>query len=175
MRDVPVAFPGAAESSRRRYRRRVRRILVTGMSGTGKSTALAELAAQGLAVVDTDDPGWKERRGGEWVWREDRMAELLADDGATTLYVSGCVSNQGAFYDRFDAVVLLSAPADVILDRIENRKTNPYGKGPGEREAILGDLAAVEPRLRATCTHELDAAWPLPRIVEALVAIGRDG
>jgi hypothetical protein len=79
------------------------------MSGTGKSTALGELALRGFRVVETDEPGWKELRDGEWVWREDRIAELLAADGERTLYVSGCVANQGRFYDRFDAVVLLSA------------------------------------------------------------------
>jgi dephospho-CoA kinase len=38
------------------------RILVTGMSGTGKSSALAELGRRGYRVVDTDDPGWREYR-----------------------------------------------------------------------------------------------------------------
>src|SRR5439155_27200234 len=38
------------------------RILVTGMSGTGKSSALAELGRRGHRVVDTDDPGWREYR-----------------------------------------------------------------------------------------------------------------
>src|SRR5207247_785446 len=96
----------------------LRRVLVTGMSGTGKSTALTELRARGFDVVDTDEPGWKEPRGDEWVWREDRISELLAgDDDGGALYVSGCVSNQGRFYDRFDAVVLLSAPAEVMLAR----------------------------------------------------------
>jgi dephospho-CoA kinase len=33
----------------------VRRILVTGMSGTGKSTALDELRRRGFEVVDTDE------------------------------------------------------------------------------------------------------------------------
>ena len=33
------------------------KILVTGMSGTGKSSALAELDRRGYRVVDTDDPG----------------------------------------------------------------------------------------------------------------------
>ena len=141
------------------------------MSGTGKSTVLAELAERGFHVVDTDEPGWKVWRAGEWVWREDRMSDLLAVD-ARTLYVSGCVSNQGRFYDRFDAVVLLSAPAEVIVSRIESRTTNSYGKRPGEREAILRDLALVEPRLRATCTHELDATHPIGQIVEALIIIG---
>ncbi len=144
---------------------------MTGMSGTGKSTALAELAARGFQVVETDEPGWKELRDGEWVWREDRMSELLAARGEPTLYVSGCVANQGRFYDRFDAVVLLSAPADVILERIETRTTNRFGKDPAERALILADLAAIEPRLRATCTYEIDATRPIADVVEALIGI----
>src|SRR3954447_16367490 len=143
------------------------------MSGTGKSTALAELAVRGFRVVETDEPGWKVLRDGEWVWREDRIAELLAENGDGPLYVSGCVSNQGRFYDRFDAVVLLSAPTDVILGRIETRTTNHYGKGPGERERILGHIATVEPLLRASATHEIDTSRPLAEVVDALVAIGR--
>jgi len=31
---------------------------VTGMSGAGKSTVLAELARRGHAVVETDEGGW---------------------------------------------------------------------------------------------------------------------
>lgn len=143
------------------------------MSGTGKSTALAELAMRGFRVVDTDESGWKEWRDGEWVWREDRILELLAADGERTLYVSGCVSNQGKFYDSFDAVVLLSAPGDVILGRIETRTTNTYGKDPRERALILADLDSIEPRLRATCTHEIDATKPVGEVVEALIGIGR--
>jgi hypothetical protein len=143
------------------------------MSGTGKSTALAELARRGFDTVDTDEPGWKEWRGDGWFWREDRMRELLAAARARTLYVSGCVSNRGRFHDVFDAVVLLSAPPEVLLERIAGRTTNPYGKAPAERELILGQLASVEPRLRATCTHEIDARTRLGDVVETLVAIGR--
>jgi hypothetical protein len=155
------------------------RVLVTGMSGTGKSAALAELGRRGFRIVDTDFGGWSEwtaRDGaeGEWLWQEDRIAELLASENERTLYVSGCVANQGKFYDRFDAVVLLSAPADVILDRVETRTTNDYGKGPGERDLIVSHLDSVEPRLRATCTHEIDASRPLDEVVGALIAIGQD-
>jgi AAA domain len=157
----------------------MRRVLVTGMSGTGKSAALAELGRRGFRVVDTDLPGWTEwlpdeadPDGGGWSWREDRIAELLATKDARTLFVSGTVSNQGKFYDRFDAIVLLSAPAEVILDRVANRTTNEYGKSTGDRELILSHLDWVEPRLRATCTHELDASRPLDDVVADLIAIG---
>jgi hypothetical protein len=144
------------------------------MSGTGKSSALAELERLGFAVVDTDEPGWTEWSEQEagLVWREDRIAELLAVEGEVPLYVSGTVPNQGRFYRDFDAIVLLSAPADVLLGRIESRTTNDYGKTAGERDLILGHLAEVEPLLRATCTHEIDAAQPLEAVVAQLVAIG---
>ena len=154
---------------------RLRRVLVTGMSGTGKSSALAELRRRGFDVVDTDEPGWTERaRDGGHVWREDRIDELLARDRDVTLFVSGTVSNQGRFYPRFDAVVLLSAPADVLLPRIESRTTNDYGKSAEERQLILDHLAEVEPLLRATCTHEIDASRPLEDVVAELVSIGAD-
>jgi hypothetical protein len=157
------------------------RVLITGMSGTGKSSALAELGRRGYRVVDTDDPGWREYRAdadpsddvprGEWVWVEERIAALLDADDGRSLFVQGAVRNQGRFYDRFDAVVLLSAPADVILDRVARRTTNDYGKAPRERAMILADLAAVEPLLRTGCTHELDAGRPLAEVVADLVAI----
>jgi dephospho-CoA kinase len=155
----------------------MRRVLVTGMSGTGKSSALEALARRGFRTVETDVDGWSEWVDGEdagWFWREDRMAELLAADGDRTLVVSGCVSNQGRFYDRFDAVVLLSAPADVLLERIAGRTRNGYGKAPEERGLVLQQLETVEPLLRATCTHELDASRPLEEIVEELAEIGAE-
>jgi shikimate kinase len=154
------------------------RVLVTGMSGTGKSSALAELARRGYRVVDTDEPGWTEwaessegRGEGERLWVEGRMTELLASDDGRTLFVQGCVRNQVKFYDRFDAVVLLSAPAEVMLERIARRTTNPYGKTSAERELILHDLSTVEPLLRAGCSHELDAGRPLDDVVDDLIAI----
>ena len=152
----------------------MRRVLVTGMSGTGKSTALAELARRGFEVVETDRAPWSDwsEADGGYVWREDLIDELLSRDASATLYVSGTVSNQGRFYPRFDAIVLLSAPVDVLLRRIETRTTNGYGKAPDERALILGHVAEVEPLLRATCTHEIDAARPIADVVSQLVEIG---
>lgn len=154
----------------------MRRILVTGMSGTGKSSALQRLARLGFRTVDTDVGGWtvwSEAEGG-YVWREERIAELLAVDEGASMYISGTVSNQGRFYDRLDAVVLLSAPADVLLSRLEARTTNPYGKTSAQRKLVLRELAAVEPLLRRTCTHEIDATQTLAEVVSQLAELGRD-
>jgi dephospho-CoA kinase len=144
------------------------------MSGTGKSTVLAELRRRGYEVVETGEPEWMEwsNEDGGYVWREDRVAELVARDGDAPLFVSGTVSNQGRFYPGFDAVVLLSAPLEVLLGRIEHRTTNDFGKTPAELERIISDFAEFEHRLRATCTHELDATQPVEGIVAELIRIG---
>jgi dephospho-CoA kinase len=145
------------------------------MSGTGKSSALAELARRGYRTVDTDEPGWTvEAADGEVLWNEEKMAALLYENGAEdgpTLFVQGTVRNQGRFYDRFDAVVLLSAPADVMFERIAMRTNNPWGKSPEQRDLIREQIRDVEPLLRATCTHEIDASAPLADVVERLVEI----
>ena len=138
------------------------RVLLTGMSGTGKSSVLLKLAQRGYAVVDVDDEGWSDEHptadglGREQLWREDRMAALLAEYADRSLFVAGCASNQGRFYDRFDVVVLLSVPVEMLVERLATRESNAFGKDPADKERILGDLAEVEPLLRATATAEID-------------------
>ncbi len=152
-------------------------VLVTGMSGTGKSTALAELARRGHRVVDTDYGGFSEEvpssdgRESEQFWRENRIDALLDQHDDGVLFISGCVSNQGKFYPRFDAIVLLSAPADLILERVAVRKTNDFGKTDSERDRIVQDMATYEPLLRATSTAEIDTRAPLHQVVDALERI----
>jgi hypothetical protein len=155
------------------------KILVTGMSGTGKSTVLEELSRRGHQTVDTDSDTWSESvasddqgRSSDWVWREDCIGRLLDSHRDGLLYVAGCKSNQGRFYDRFDAVVLLSAPTEMILERIRIRDTNSYGKSASERRMILDDLETVEPLLRATSTVELDTCRPLAEVADDLVTLG---
>ena len=151
-------------------------ILVTGMSGTGKSTVLAELARRGHRVVDTDDPGWivdvdtpdgAGSVGTEPMWDLGRMGALLAEPRTRHLFVAGCVANQGALYDRFDAVVLLSAPLPVVLARVADR-ANPYGSTPQDRERITADLAAFEPLLRAGADHEVVTTVPVAQVADRL-------
>jgi dephospho-CoA kinase len=152
-------------------------VLVTGMSGTGKSAALAGLAHRGHRVVDTDYGGYSEEvpstdlGGREQLWREDRIDALLDQHDDGVLFVAGCVANQRKFYPRFDAVVLLSAPRDVILERLTTRERNEFGKSDAERNRILHDLATVEPLLRALATAEIDTRAPLAEVVDALERI----
>ena len=153
-------------------------VLVTGMSGTGKSATLAELENRGYRVVDTDYGDWiedvRQPDGSvEPLWNEMRIDALLSEHSDGALFIVGTVANQGRFYPKFDAVVLLSAPLDVILERVANRESNPFGKTDAEREKIADDLAAFEPFLRAGATVEIDTRRPLGEVVDELESIAR--
>jgi dephospho-CoA kinase len=146
------------------------------MSGTGKSSVLLELARRGHRVVDTDSDEWCEwvvddAGAPDWVWRADRITALLAEPVDGVLYVAGCKTNQSRFYRELDAVVVLVAPAEVLLDRIARRGTNDYGKSPAERELVLGHLAEVEPLLVASATAVVDATRTLADVADELEAI----
>ena len=100
------------------------------------------------------------------------MEALLTEHVTGWLFVAGCASNQGSFYDRFDAVVLLSVPRNVMLQRIATRSTNHFGKRAHEQQRILADLEAVEPLLRATSTVEIVTTIPVTDVVDAVFVPG---
>ncbi|MFF0265254.1 AAA family ATPase [Kribbella sp. NPDC004536] len=137
------------------------RILITGMSGAGKTTVLDELARRGRQTVDTDFDNWTQ----DGIWNEARMADLLTQPD---VIVSGTVENQGLFYDRFHHVVLLTAPLDVLIDRVSRRTNNPYGKTPAQLAEIAHYVRTVEPLLRRGATLELDTRQPVSALADAI-------
>jgi shikimate kinase len=160
----------------------VKRILITGMSGTGKSTVVAELAARGHRAIDLDSDTWSEwvqvegnpagaNPGHDWLWNETKLAMLLAEDISETLFVSGCASNMGKFVGRFDDVVLLSAPIGVMLDRVRHRTNNPYGKQDTEIAQIKENVRQFEPRLRRIASQEIDTSLPIRDVLETILKL----
>lgn len=152
----------------------MRRILITGMAGAGKTSVIRALAARGLKAIDTDwNSEWEcvGANGDEWVWREDRIRFLLDDEDADALFVSACVSNQGKFYDRFDQVILLSAPESITVQRLLNRTDNSYGKRQEEIADVLGYKATVEPMLRKAASAVINTNIPLAEVVSRVLEI----
>lgn len=167
----------------------MKRILLTGLSGTGKSTLIGELAARGYKAVDADRDEFSEwaestddsgpygppvEAGRDWVWREDRIEDLLSTEDADVLFLGGCAENMRKFLPRFDHVVLLSAPAEVLVERLGARTNNPYGKRPGEVARVLGQMETVEPLLRRAAGHEIDTSAPLEEVMATLLQLARE-
>lgn len=164
----------------------MKRILLTGMSGTGKSTIIHELAARGYKAVDADcdefsqwvecigdpDPfGSPVEVGRDWVWREGRIQDLLSTEDTEVLFLSGCAENMPKFFPQFDSIVLLRAPADVIVKRLRTRTGNAYGRHPDEIARVLALLESVEPLLRRAADYEIDTSAPLEDVMATLLRL----
>ena len=137
------------------------------MSGAGKTTVLDELRRRGHTTVDTDYDGWEMPDGR---WDERRMERLLASH--SSVVVSGTVENQGSFYDRFEHVVLLTAPLHVLIERVSRRTNNPYGKTAEQRAEIATFVESVEPLLRRGATVVLDGRRPARELADVIEELG---
>jgi len=141
------------------------------MSGTGKSSVIGALAARGYKAVDTDD-GWCETLpDGRQRWREEAVEQLLAIEDADVLFVAGCEENQVRFHPRFDVIILLSAPAENLAERLASRTSNSYGKTPGELRRVFDDLQVIEPLLRNAADYEISTTMPLNDVVTAVLRL----
>jgi hypothetical protein len=87
-------------------------------------------------AIDADD-GWTlPQPDGTLRWDEVAITRLLDTDGTDVLFFAGCEENMVAFLPRFDIVVLLSAPRDVIVHRIADRSGG--GVCPRSRRGVAG-------------------------------------
>ena len=73
---------------------------------------------------------------------EPRVSALLAEH--TAIVVSGTAQNQGRFYDRFEHVIYLRVPLELLLDRVRTRTNNSYGKTADQQAEITRYVAEVD-------------------------------
>jgi shikimate kinase len=161
----------------------MKRILITGMSGTGKTAVIRELAARGHQAHDLDTPEWSAwidadpadaltpAQGKDWVWREDRVRALLSQPEGGILFIGGCAENMGRLFPLIDTVILLSTPVATIMERLQARSTGGYGSTAEERQRVGDLIASIEPLLRKSADHEIDTSGSVHATVDAILRI----
>jgi hypothetical protein len=66
---------------------------------------------------------------------------------------------------------LLSAPPELVVQRLASRTSNSYGKAPGELDRVLDDIENVEPLLRRVADHEVRTTMPLDEVVTTILRL----
>jgi len=75
----------------------------------------------------------------------------------------------GPFLPRFDDIVLLPAPVDVLVGRLAARVEGEHGARPDEQARVLDLVEAVEPLLRRAAGHAIDTSLgAVVTVVEAI-------
>lgn len=135
------------------------RILITGIAGTGKTTALAELQKYGYVVIDLDATGicrWRNKetqevteygpdgRDVEWLnlhgWYCDiptlqKLLSCIRED--KDVFVAAIAENIEDVAKEFDKVFVLNASDNVIRSRLNARTNNHFAKKEEEQDFIF--------------------------------------
>ncbi len=136
----------------------MKKIFVTGISGTGKTTISEELVKRGFQTISMDETenlcwwinketkekvDWEVELNRdftskhEWICDVEYLKKLLSKKDADLVFVLGCSENQDDFLDIFDKVLLLQCKPETFFKRLADRTNNDFGKHPSVQDAIL--------------------------------------
>jgi adenylate kinase family enzyme len=169
--------------------------LITGVSGTGKTTIAKELQVRGYSAYDMDSvPGlgaWIERTTGkprakdfssaadwvdryDWLWNKTRLQNLLKT-GTQPIFLCGSSVNQENFYNLFTKIVLLKIDDKTLTTRLlHGNRDHEFGRRPGEIEVILAWYKDFQIRTKAYGASVIDATKPLNKVIDKILVKTND-
>ena len=148
------------------------RVLVTGLSGTGISSLVKELRRRDYIAFDADDDGFSAQLpDGTWGWRTELIESLFDQYADQLVFFAGCSDEQALF--AFDLKVLLTAPVEIMLDRLRLRTTNSFGKTRAERDRVLADMEWVLPLMRASADLVIETTTPIDEVTDTVLGAAR--
>jgi broad-specificity NMP kinase len=125
----------------------MKKIYITSIAGTGKSTLAKVLKERGFDSIDVDHVqglcSWFNNETGKKVFNDSpnnkfidehdyrcdiSMLENLMQKSSEHVFVFGSVGDNSDFIPLFDTLVLLQCEPKTLIQRLKNRDTNPFGK-----------------------------------------------
>ncbi len=163
--------------------------LITGVAGTGKSSAARELSQRGYAAYDTDagfsffadkKTGQKVIRplhptldwydGHERVFDEKILNNLFKKHVGEPLFICSITANQKKYYSEFDKIFLLQANDNLIQHRLHIRTNSHFGKQAFDRQRVIAGHKAFDEELLAVGAIAIDSTEPIAEVVDEILA-----
>jgi len=160
------------------------KVLITGISGTGKSTVAKALAEQEYKTIDVDKVDglchWFHRETGvvvdykaelnaefvkshAWLCDRKKLEQLISSN--KTVLVFGMADNFNELEELFDKTILLQCSPEMFLDRIMQREDNEFGKHPEIQQLLLETYKEFECRAIKVGAVVVDASKHVDEVV----------
>jgi broad-specificity NMP kinase len=161
-------------------------VLVSGLSGTGKSTVYRRLRERGFEAwgLDEDQFGeWLHRESGlpvsfptdrhdsdgsadlEFTVHHDKLEGLAQRSSGRTVFLCGGAGHEFHFWQLLDLVIYLTVDDETLRRRLANRTDNGYGKTAQELDGILKANKNFETFYQERGAVIIDAARPIDQVM----------
>jgi len=138
----------------------MRKILITGVSGTGKTTVCKRLKNLGFEAtdientdgmfemyhkgtkkifVDYDNAKAEHIKNAEWLCDVEKLKKLVESQKSEIAFYCGIASNMDDILPLFDNVIVLQPDSESLNERLKNREgTRDIGNTQSGRDVVLG-------------------------------------
>ncbi|MCM6855222.1 AAA family ATPase [Enterococcus durans] len=122
------------------------KVLLTGMSGVGKSTVLKQISKSYSHSIDLDYDGWihMEDVSNERKMDTNKIINYIQKYNDEDIFFSGTTINQKDIYPYLDFIITLTAPIEIMRERILTRDNNSFGKSNHDWEKIKNNKIEFE-------------------------------
>ena len=153
----------------------MQKVLLTGMSGVGKSTILNQLKVEGFLTVDLDNSGWinYDVKEEDYLMDTTKIIDFITLHEKEVVFLAGTTINQIHIYPYLDFVISLTAPLEVMKERIQNRENNPFGKTEDEWSKIVSDKVTFEEQIFKSSDYVISTDKPLQDVLKEIYEAGR--
>ncbi len=170
----------------------MKKIYITGVSGTGKTTIANELEKQGYYTISIDEVpnlcSWIDQETGkndggkytkltldfvdkhDWICDIDFLKNLL-NKKIDLIFVLGMATNQDDFLHLFDKILLLECSPEIFVKRIEHRTDNDFGKDKEIQKQILGRYKPYAEKMLSKGAISVNTEKPIIEVIENILKI----
>ncbi len=167
----------------------MKKIYITGVSGTGKTTLAKELKKRGYHAISIDEVenlcSWVNQETGnthmgeaelnpEFVDKHDWICDInllkrMMEEGANPVFVLGMPGNREQFYPLFDKILLLQCSPEIFCSRIDQRTDNDFGKHPEIRKQILNKFQKYNEDMISKGAIAINTERPINEVADEVI------